>query len=60
AKFVWLGRPFGYAASVGGEEGVRHAINILAHEVKTSMAMLGINSAGEMRPEHLRKAARSA
>ncbi|HET9577395.1 MAG TPA: alpha-hydroxy acid oxidase [Usitatibacter sp.] len=56
AKFVWLGRPFGYAASVGGEEGVRHAINILAHEVKTSMAMLGINSAGEMRPEHLRRA----
>ncbi|HET9651459.1 MAG TPA: alpha-hydroxy acid oxidase, partial [Usitatibacter sp.] len=55
AKFVWLGRPFGYAASVGGEEGVRHAINILSNEVKTSMAMLGINSPSQMRAEHLRR-----
>lgn len=55
AKFVWLGRPFGYAASIGGEEGVRHLFTILSHEIRTSMAMLGINSPAEMGPQHLRR-----
>jgi L-lactate dehydrogenase (cytochrome) len=55
AKFVWLGRPFGYAASVGGEEGVEHAIRILAHEIRTSMAMVGVDRPAEMEPGHLRK-----
>ena len=55
AKFVWLGRPFGYAASVGGEEGVKRAFEILAHETKTAMAMIGVNRPDEMRADHLRK-----
>ncbi len=54
AKFVWLGRPFGYAASVGGEAGVKHAFNILAHETKTAMAMLGVNKVSQLGPQHLR------
>ncbi len=53
AKFVFLGRPFGYAASVGGEAGVHHAFRILSHETLTAMAMLGVNSPSQMRPEHL-------
>jgi L-lactate dehydrogenase (cytochrome) len=55
AKFVFLGRPFGYAASVGGEAGVHHAIRILAAEIDRDMAMLGIRSLAELRPSHLRR-----
>jgi L-lactate dehydrogenase (cytochrome) len=55
AKFVFLGRPFGYAASVGGEAGVHHAIRILATEIDRDMAMLGIRNLGELRPSHLRR-----
>lgn len=55
AKFVWLGRPFGYAASVGGEAGVKHAFDILAHETKTAMAMLGVTRPSEMSMEHLHR-----
>lgn len=41
ARFVFLGRPFMYAAAVGGEVGVRHAIRLLRDEVDRNMAMLG-------------------
>ena len=53
AKFVFLGRPFNYAAAVGGEAGVRHAIQILQAEVLRNMGMLGMNDVGEIRPEML-------
>ena len=33
ADFVFVGRPFLYAAAVGGEAGVRHAINLLWEEI---------------------------
>jgi L-lactate dehydrogenase (cytochrome) len=55
AKFDILGRPFGYAASVGGEEGVKRAFEILAHETRTAMAMIGVNRLEEMSAQHLRK-----
>ncbi len=42
AKFVFVARPFGYAAAVGGEDGVRHAIRLLTSEIHRDMAMLGI------------------
>ena len=42
ARFVFLGRPFGYAAAVGGRAGVAHAIALLQLEVSRNMAMLGI------------------
>ena len=44
AKCVFVGRPFAYAAAVAGEPGVTHAIRLLAKEVSTDMAMLGITS----------------
>jgi len=53
ARFVFVGRPFNYAAAVGGEPGVRHAINILAEEVHRDMGLLGINTLAEMTPERL-------
>ncbi len=55
AKFVFLGRSFGYAASVGGEAGVRHAIDILRVEILRDMAMMGINRLDELSPGHLRR-----
>lgn len=53
AKFVFVGRPFNYAAAIAGEAGVRHAINILAVEIHRDMAMLGINSLGELDTKRL-------
>ena len=55
ARFVFVGRPFGYAAAVAGEAGVAHAIELLAAEVSRNMAMLGIRSLDELDArEHLR------
>jgi len=55
AKFVFLGRSFGYAASVGGEAGVRHAIDVLRIEIERDMAMMGINRLDELSPDSLRR-----
>ena len=55
AKFVWVGRPFNYAASVAGEPGVAHAIQILKGEVRRNMALLGVTSPGQVGPSYLRK-----
>lgn len=44
AKFVFVGRPFAYAAAVGGEAGVLKAIDLLKTEVSRNMALLGITS----------------
>ena len=53
ASFVFVGRPFNYAAAVGGEAGVAHAIGLLRAEVDRNMAMLGINHVREMGPDLL-------
>jgi L-lactate dehydrogenase (cytochrome) len=44
ADFVWVGRPFNYAAAVAGEAGVAHAIAILGGEVERNMALIGVTS----------------
>jgi L-lactate dehydrogenase (cytochrome) len=48
AKMVFAGRPFAYAAAVGGEPGVSHAINLLQAEVSRNMALLGISNLAEL------------
>lgn len=53
AQFVFIGRPFLYAAVVGGEPGVRHAITLLWEEIHRNMAMLGITDLTQMTPELL-------
>jgi L-lactate dehydrogenase (cytochrome) len=53
AHFVFIGRPFLYAAAVAGEPGVRHAITLLWEEIHRNMAMLGITDLAQMRPEML-------
>jgi L-lactate dehydrogenase (cytochrome) len=54
AQFVWVGRPFNYAASVEGEPGVAHAIGILKGEVYRNMSLIGVNSIAEVKPQLLR------
>jgi len=58
ASFVFLGRSFGYAAAVAGVEGVHHAFRILQSEIDRDMAMLGINSLGELTPDFLHRGGR--
>ena len=53
AKFVVVGRPFNYAASVAGEDGVRKAIGLLREEVSRNMAMLGVNGLSELDASYL-------
>ena len=53
ARFVFVGRPFLYAAAVAGVEGVSHAIGLLCDEVDRDMAMLGVNRCAELTPELL-------
>jgi L-lactate dehydrogenase (cytochrome) len=53
AKFVFVGRPFAYAAAIGGEAGVRHAIGLLAAEVSRDMAILGIVDLADVGPARL-------
>jgi L-lactate dehydrogenase (cytochrome) len=54
AKFVFLGRPFNYAGTVAGEAGIAHAVGILATEIARNMALLGVQSPGEVGLAHLR------
>lgn len=53
AHFVFVGRPFLYAASITGAAGVRHAAELLRDEISRNMAMLGIASVTEMKREML-------
>lgn len=52
ARFVFVGRPFAYAAAVGGQAGVTHAIALLSAEISRDMAMLGVNSLDELDSAH--------
>ena len=54
ARMVFLGRPFMYAAAVGGAQGVDHAITLLRDEVDRNMAMLGATSMAEITKDCLR------
>ena len=55
ASMVFVGRPFNYASSVGGEAGVSHAIQLLRDEIDRNMAMLGVNRCSDLQSDLLRK-----
>ncbi|WP_186119698.1 alpha-hydroxy acid oxidase [Burkholderia gladioli] len=55
ADFVFVGRPFNYAAAVAGEPGVDHAIAILRAEVQRNLGLLGLNALDELGPHMLLK-----
>ena len=56
ARMVFIGRPFAYAASVGGHDGVKRAISLLSNEVSIDMAMVGITKLSDLdRDTHLHR-----
>mgnify|MGYP001171341004 CR=1 FL=1 len=54
AQFVFVGRPFLYAAAIAGEAGVRHGIRLLSEEIERDMALLGITTLAQMTRERIR------
>lgn len=48
AKFVFVGRPFAYAAAIGGTQGVRHATELLSSELKRNMGLLGLTKVADI------------
>jgi L-lactate dehydrogenase (cytochrome) len=53
AKFVFIGRPFGYAAAIGGIAGVTHGIALLTAEIQRDMAMLGVTRLSDLGADRL-------
>ena len=55
AQFIFIGRPFLYAAVAGGEAGVQRALTLLRDEVDRDMALLGIRSISEISSSLVRR-----
>lgn len=53
ADHVFVGRPMAYAAAVGGQAGVAHAIGLLYDEIHRDMALLGVSSLADLNDGHL-------
>ena len=50
ARAVLVGRAYLYGLMAGGERGVQRAADILAAEVRGTMALLGVTRVGDLRP----------
>ncbi|ANN70289.1 alpha-hydroxy acid oxidase [Bordetella bronchialis] len=53
ADYVFVGRPMAYAAAVGGQAGVAHAITLLRDEIHRDMALLGVGNLDQLCTDHL-------
>jgi isopentenyl diphosphate isomerase/L-lactate dehydrogenase-like FMN-dependent dehydrogenase len=53
ARAVLVARPYLWALAVGGEEGVRHAIELLREEVALALANLGCTSPAAVTRDHV-------
>jgi len=53
ADFVFVGRPFNYAASIGGEAGVKRAYEILQGEVLRGLGQLAATRLSQLGPQYL-------
>ncbi|MBX5453612.1 MAG: alpha-hydroxy-acid oxidizing protein [Acidobacteriia bacterium] len=51
AKFVFVARPFLYAAAVAGRDGAAHAIRLLASEIDRDLALLGCPEIASLSPD---------
>lgn len=60
AQFVFIGRPFLFAAAVAGKAGVLHAIELLSKEIDRDMALLGFNRLSQLTPDMLLDVRQSA
>lgn len=56
ARFVFLGRPFLYAAALGGATLVHDAARLLMQELARDMALMGVNDLSELNAGHVRAA----
>jgi len=57
ADFIFVGRPFLYAAVVGDEPAIRHVVSLLADEIDRDMAMLGVREPSALSGNHVMMAA---
>lgn len=53
AKFVFVSRPFNYAAAVAGELGGRNGTSLWREQVSRDMAMLGLTTTSDVRRDFL-------
>jgi L-lactate dehydrogenase (cytochrome) len=53
ADFVFVGRPFNYAASVGGHAGVIKASQLLKKEIDGALGLLGVTAPDQLGPSHV-------
>lgn len=60
AKAVGIGRPFLYAYSAYGSDGVVHAINLLKAEMEMNMRLIGAPTLADLKPEMVDTRALSA
>ncbi|MBZ9855002.1 alpha-hydroxy-acid oxidizing protein [Mesorhizobium sp. CA13] len=60
ADFVFVGRPMLFAAAIGGEQGIREAISLLAGEIDIATALLGATDIDALRKVELVHARRMA
>lgn len=60
ADFVFLGRPFLYAAALDGTDGVLRAMALLKEEISRDMALLGLLRVGDIDSTVVRRAALEA
>ncbi|MGH9032114.1 MAG: alpha-hydroxy acid oxidase [Acidimicrobiia bacterium] len=54
ARAVLVGRAYLYGLAAAGEAGVRHAIDVLADELRTTLALVGAASLDELGPDLVR------
>jgi len=51
ADSVLIGRPFLYAAALGGEQALKHAITLLQREIHTDMCLMGVEDCQALREQ---------
>jgi L-lactate dehydrogenase (cytochrome) len=49
ADFIFVGRPFLYAAALAGSAGVRHSVSLLRTEIHRDLALLGCRDLSEVK-----------
>lgn len=57
ARAVLVGRPPIYGLTAGGEDGVRHVLELLRDELALALSLLGCTSPDELTPEHVQRSA---
>ena len=56
ARGVFIGRPAVFSLAVGGEAGVSRALELLAGELRSDMALLGVSRLSELTGDHVQRA----